>query len=171
MSSFVARSIGGGSGRKACLYVGTVASVVGFAIGGTVRSIRGMYLASIPGALFQQNFSVLKALLADYHDAIDEARARRKKQENDGSRRRRRRPPPPPTRNNRKSDHGGSSASNRAGSVGKLGMSVGLAFMVGPLAGSTVIESYDGAVKAAVLFAIASGFFVAKLPKANKSGD
>jgi len=50
-------------------------------------------------------------------------------------------------------------------------MSVGLAFMVGPLAGSTVIKSYDGAVKAAVLFAIASGFFVAKLPKANKSGD
>ena len=67
-TSFVARTIGGGSGRKACLYIGTVASIIGLMIGGATFSIAGMYLSMVPGALFQQNFSVLKALLADLHD-------------------------------------------------------------------------------------------------------
>lgn len=127
-SSFVARTIGGGSGRKACLYIGTVASIIGLVIGGSTFSIFGMYLSMVPGALFQQNFSVLKALLADLHDAAS------------------------------------SSTGARAGSVGKLGMSVGLAFMFGPVMGATLIKTFEHAVILAIVLTAASMIMVAKLP-------
>ena len=132
-SSFVARTIGGGSGRKACLYIGTVASIVGLVIGGATFSILGMYLSMVPGALFQQNFSVLKALLADLHDAAS------------------------------------SSTGARAGSVGKLGMSVGLAFMFGPVMGATLIKSFEYAVGLAIVLTAVSLFMVAKLPSTTST--
>ena len=132
-SSFVARTIGGGSGRKACLYIGTVASIVGLVIGGATFSILGMYLSMVPGALFQQNFSVLKALLADLHDAAS------------------------------------SSTSARAGSVGKLGMSVGLAFMFGPVMGATFIKTFEHAVGLAIVLTGVSMIMVAKLPNTTST--
>eukprot|EP00978_Attheya_sp_CCMP212_P027867 scaffold94500_cov63-Attheya_sp.AAC.3 len=104
-------------GRMPCLYVGTVASLIGLIITAVTFSIQGMWLAMIPGALLQQNFSVLKALFADYHEALHLAR----------------------TNSTLKADAASlDDASARAGSVGKLGMTVGLAFMVGPLLGATV---------------------------------
>jgi len=132
-TSFVARTIGGGSGRKACLYIGTVASIIGLMIGGATFSIAGMYLSMVPGALFQQNFSVLKALLADLHDEAS------------------------------------SSAGARAGAVGKLGMSVGLAFMFGPIMGATLIKTFEHAVALAIVLTALSMVLVAKLPSATKA--
>lgn len=52
--------------RKICLMVGSVGSLVGMVIAGSTYSIEGMWLSMIPGALFQQNFSILKALLSDF---------------------------------------------------------------------------------------------------------
>ena len=55
-TSLFARTIGRGSGRKACLYIGTVASVVGLVIGGMTFSIRGMWLSMIPGGSLPAEF-------------------------------------------------------------------------------------------------------------------
>ena len=50
------------------------------------------------------------------------------------------------------------SPSERAGSVGMIGMSAGLAFMVGPLVGTTIFQSYDQAsIFGLVCLAIAAG--------------
>ena len=132
-TSFVARTIGRGSGRRACLYIGTVASIIGLMIGGATFSIAGMYLSMVPGALFQQNFSVLKALLADLHDEAS------------------------------------SSTGARAGSVGKLGMSVGLAFMFGPIMGATLIKTFEHAVALAIVLTALSMVLVAKLPSTTST--
>jgi len=132
-TSFVARTIGSGSGRRACLYIGTVASICGLIIGGATFSIVGMYLSMVPGALFQQNFSVLKAFLADLHDEAS------------------------------------SSTGARAGSVGKLGMSVGLAFMFGPIMGATLIKTFEHAVALAIVLTAISMILVAKLPSTTST--
>jgi MFS family permease len=120
-------------GRIPCLYLGTFAALVGLVIGASNFSIQGLWLAMIPGALLQQNFSVLKALLADYHEAVSQT-------------------------------FGKDDASARAGSVGKLGMSVGLAFMVGPLLGSTVVETFEQATALAILAIVGSATFISLLP-------
>lgn len=140
-TSFLARTIGGGSGRRACLYGGAIASVIGLIIGGTTNSIRGMWLSMVPGALLQQNFSVLKALFADYHDYIW------MEQERMGV-----------------EDVGKGKASAQTGSVGKLGMSVGLAFMAGPLVGALFVQTYDQANWLAVALTMLSAVAVSKLP-------
>ena len=65
-----------------------------------------------------------------------------------------------------------SSASERAGSVGMLGMAAGLAFMVGPLAGTTLLKTYENASIAALLclcFAFVAIFMLPAPPKSNKS--
>jgi len=103
-----------------------------------------MYLAMLPGALFQQNFSILKALLGDYHATVEE--------------------------DEEVSKEGGSqssSSSSRAGSVGKLGMSVGFSFMIGPLLGGILITEYRDAVKYALLFVIITFIMIIKLPDVN----
>ena len=92
-----------------------------------------MYLSMVPGALFQQNFSVLKALLADLHDEAS------------------------------------SSTGARAGSVGKLGMSVGLAFMFGPIMGATLIKTFEHAVALAIVLTALSMVLVAKLPSTTST--
>ena len=38
-TSFLATTVGGGSGRKGCLYIGTVASVIGLVVGATTFSL------------------------------------------------------------------------------------------------------------------------------------
>jgi MFS family permease len=130
-------------GRMSCLYLGTVASLIGLIITAVTFSIQGMWLAMIPGALLQQNFSVLKALFADYHEALHLAR----------------------TNSTLKSDAASlDDASARAGSVGKLGMTVGLAFMVGPLLGATVVKTFEQATILAILAVVVSAIFVSFLP-------
>jgi hypothetical protein len=60
------------------------------------------------------------------------------------------------------------SAAERAGSVGKLGMAVGLAFMIGPLASSTFLQTYEqAAVFAALSLSLAFGF-ISLLPSPPK---
>lgn len=57
------------------------------------------------------------------------------------------------------------SAAERAGSVGKLGMAVGLAFMVGPLASSTFFNTYEQAVIFAGICLFIAFAFVFLLPQ------
>ena len=65
--SFLARSLGriglakAPSGRRACLYIGTLASLLGFGIAVSMDSLTGLWLSMIPGALLQHNFDVFKA--------------------------------------------------------------------------------------------------------------
>ena len=56
------------------------------------------------------------------------------------------------------------SSADRAGSVGKLGMAVGLAFMAGPLMSSVFLTTYDQTVLFAALCLLLAFGFVTKLP-------
>jgi MFS family permease len=60
---------------------------------------------------------------------------------------------------------GGSSAVERASSAGILGMAGGLAMMVGPLVGATLLSTYDQATSAALVFCILAAFLVLLLPR------
>ena len=53
-------------GRKVVLLVGTSSSIVSYLLGLHGNSLTMLWLALIPGALLNHNFSVLKALFADY---------------------------------------------------------------------------------------------------------
>jgi len=53
-------------GRKPMLMVGLVASLASLAISASMDTIMGMWIAIIPTALLNHNWSVLKALFADY---------------------------------------------------------------------------------------------------------
>ena len=52
-------------GRRPILLIGVAASLVGLFLSAQVSTIPGLYYAMIPGALFQNNFSVTKALYSD----------------------------------------------------------------------------------------------------------
>ena len=140
-------------GRKWCLVVGCVASLVGLAINASTFSIQGMYLGMIPGSLLQQNFSVLKALFADYHSEIEEEENKVDKKED--------------TLHKKDINTGVA----RAGSVGKLGMSLGLSFMVGPLFGGIIFDSYDQTVKIAMLCTVISSIFIYFLPSPSRRNE
>eukprot|EP00547_Thalassionema_nitzschioides_P001591 CAMPEP_0194209016 /NCGR_PEP_ID=MMETSP0156-20130528/7291_1 /TAXON_ID=33649 /ORGANISM="Thalassionema nitzschioides, Strain L26-B" /LENGTH=780 /DNA_ID=CAMNT_0038936101 /DNA_START=238 /DNA_END=2581 /DNA_ORIENTATION=+ len=60
--------LAGPKGRKMCLFLGCIASLVGMVIASKTFSIQGLWLSMIPVALLQQNFSILKAMVADLHD-------------------------------------------------------------------------------------------------------
>ena len=53
-------------GRKPMLMIGLVASLTSLAISASMDTILGMWIAIIPTALLNHNWSVLKALFADY---------------------------------------------------------------------------------------------------------
>lgn len=129
-------------GRRTMLRIGILAAFSGLVLSYNATDVTGLYLAMIPGALFQQNFSVTKALFADLcnsHGLPDDT---------------------------------------RAGMVGKLGMSVGLSFMVGPLLGGSVITSFKTGVMASCALVAASGGMIFMIPqppeiiqKAKSEGD
>eukprot|EP00546_Thalassionema_frauenfeldii_P014308 CAMPEP_0178914912 /NCGR_PEP_ID=MMETSP0786-20121207/11710_1 /TAXON_ID=186022 /ORGANISM="Thalassionema frauenfeldii, Strain CCMP 1798" /LENGTH=400 /DNA_ID=CAMNT_0020587915 /DNA_START=170 /DNA_END=1369 /DNA_ORIENTATION=- len=119
-----------GGGRKLCLMIGIMASLVELVLSSHATSIRTLWISMVPSALLNQNFTIMKALFGDYHNNLD----------------------------------GNSSAAERAGSVGKLGMAVGLAFMVGPLASSTFFTTYEQAAIFAAICLLASLAFVFLLP-------
>ena len=123
-----------GGARKICLMVGSLATLLGLLVAAHTYSIQGMWVSMIPGALFQQNFNILKALFSDYNDAIA------------------------------KESSGESESTDRAASVGLLGMAAGLAFMAGPLAGATVLSTYEQATWAAMIATVISLLLIVQLP-------
>lgn len=62
---------------------------------------------------------------------------------------------------------GGSSAGERASSAGILGMAAGLAMMVGPLAGATLLSTYDQATLAALVSLLLAASLVLLMPRVN----
>jgi len=87
-----------------------------------------MWVAIVPNALLNQNFSVLKALFSDYYAAQ------------------------------------GGSESSRTQAMGRLGISVGLAFMVGPAVGAMLFGSYQEVMLGALCFALLSVGVISILP-------
>lgn len=130
------------NGRIVCLVIGTCATLAGLLVDASMYSIRGLWLAMIPSALLQQNFSIYKALLADYHQETIS----------------------PSNSSSINNSNSSAAAAARAGSVGKLGMSVGLAFMVGPLLGATLVSTYQQALSLATCLTLLSLIWVLKMP-------
>jgi hypothetical protein len=59
------------TGRQIALWIGILASLTSYMINFLGTTIKAMWLATIPIYLFNQNFSVLKALFADYNNEIN----------------------------------------------------------------------------------------------------
>lgn len=116
-----------GGARRAFLIIGVVAFALDLLLSFRASTINSLWISMIPSALFQQNFTVLKALFVEYHDES-------------------------------------ASAAERAGSVGKLGMAVGLAFMAGPLLGSLFFKDYRTAAIFAAACLLGATFFIMLLP-------
>ena len=163
--SFLAISLGslgtstynGPSGRRACLYLGTIATLIGLAVSLFMNSMLGLWLAVIPDALLQHNFDVYKALLSEYHNDIDDVEATRRiegKEEKTTD------------RNDRDDDNMPSAAptASRSGSVGKLGMSLGISFMIGPTMAAVASPTFRFAVCFAIACTVASGIVIFYLP-------
>lgn len=122
-------------GRMTCLYIGVVSSVVGFSVSIVdSNSIKGMWLSILPASLFQQNYSILKALFSDFHEDLLNVCG-----DNDSSIL--------------------AVTQSRANSAGKLGMSVGFAFMIGSFVGGTMLRSYEESIYYSIIFTALSGFF------------
>lgn len=115
-------------GRKQVLFIGAASSILSYLINFTGDSIDVLWMALIPSALLNHNFSVLKALFADY------------------------------------SAESGYTESQRADSMGKLGMAVGVSFMIGPVLGANVMSSYREALVAAVCLSCLSVVLLSFLP-------
>ena len=164
--SFLAISLGslgtatynGPSGRRACLYLGTIATLVGLAVSMFMNSMLGLWLAVILDALLQHNFDVYKALLSEYHNDIDDVEATRRiegKEEKTTDR-----------NDDRDDDNMPSAAptASRSGSVGKLGMSLGISFMIGPTMAAVASPTFRFAVCFAIACTVASGIVIFYLP-------
>jgi len=127
-------------GRMTCLYIGVVSSVVGFSVSIVdSNSIKGMWLSILPASLFQQNYSILKALFSDFHEDLLNVCG-----DNDSSIL--------------------AVTQSRANSAGKLGMSVGFAFMIGSFVGGTMLRSYEESIYYSIIFTALSGFFLWMIP-------
>jgi len=161
-------------GRRACLYLGCFANILGLIIGVSMFSIRGLYYCIIPVALLSSSFSVSKALLSDYHESLDismgEEQIRRSYKHVDCN------------ETETSSIHSlkenfetgtqkGSTMKNvtdRANSMGKLGMSVGLAVMIGPIIGALFVSSYMESAFVASLLNICAALIATKIPYSNR---
>ena len=118
-------------GRSSMLWVGTFASIISYTINLNGGDITAMWISMVPSALFNQNFSVLKALFADYSAEF------------------------------------GYSESQRASAVGRLGMVVGLSFMVGPVLGASCLSSFEQATTAAIGLSLLSAVLLYFLPESK----
>jgi hypothetical protein len=121
-----------GGGRRLCLIIGIVAAATGLVVSNRAESIRDLWMSLIPSAL-QQNVSILKACLSEYHGSIP----------------------------------GGSSPGERASSAGSLGMAAGLAMMLGPLVGATLLNTYDQATLLALVSLILAAALVLFMPRVD----
>lgn len=115
-------------GRVPVLWLGLIASISSYIVALFGESILAMWLAMIPAALLNQNFSVLKALFADYqHDLA-------------------------------------ATESQRASALGRLGMSVGISFMIGPIIAASFLKSHSQAMTAAIMISLLAGACLVFLP-------
>jgi DHA1 family tetracycline resistance protein-like MFS transporter len=115
-------------GRQTVLYIGAVSSILSYSINYGGDSINVLWIALVPAALLNHNFSVLKALFADY------------------------------------SAEYGHTESQRAASMGKLGMAVGVSFMLGPVIGANFLSNYREALIAAICLSCLSVVLLFFLP-------
>lgn len=140
------------SGRRACLYIGTLASLLGFGVAITMDSLTGLWLSMIPGALLQHNFDVLKALISEYHNDLESI------VDDDSS----------SDDHNQVKDETLStkmqSSTLRSGSVGKLGMSAGLSFMIGPMVTAALSPTFQSATYLAMMCTFLSGLVIYRVP-------
>lgn len=145
--SFLARSLGsvgkggGSSGRRGCLLLGIIASLLGFIIA-LDSSLIALWLSMIPGAFLQHNFDVFKALLSEYHNDVDNSQHNPNTEEEEGD----------------------DSSPTRSSSVGKLGMTVGVSFMVGPMLAAGANPSFQSATCIAIFCILVSGASIFMLP-------
>jgi MFS family permease len=127
-------------GRHTCLYLGITSSMFGFIVSYfNPNSLIGMWISILPAALFQQNYSVLKALFSDYHENL------------------------------MKASFGDESTlslitQSRTDSVGKLGMAVGFAFMIGSFIGGTMLRNHTESMYYAMACVLLSGLFILLIP-------
>lgn len=115
-------------GRTTVLFIGAAASMLTYLINFNGDSIETLWLALIPAALLNHNFSVLKALFADY------------------------------------SSEYGYSESQRATAMGRLGMAVGISFMIGPVIGAHFLANYKQALIAAICLSVVASILLIFLP-------
>ena len=120
-------------GRKPALWIGICASLVSAVINYNTSSVEGMWMALIPSALLNQNYTVFKALFADYTKEMGGLK-------ND------------------------SNESDRASTMGKLGMAVGISFMLGPALGVQFLSSYHDACLLAICTTLLAAGCLAMLP-------
>ena len=135
------------SGRRACLHLGTIASLVGLLISVTMHSLQGLWLSMIPSALLSHNFDIYKSLLSEFHNDIEQAEEQVNKGEKED------------TKKKQNKD-----ASSRSGSVGKLGMSAGISFMIGPSLAAFTSPTFQSAAYFAIVCALASWAVIFYLP-------
>eukprot|EP01035_Chromulina_nebulosa_P016990 gene16990-22487_t len=115
-------------GRQSMLWVGLLSSIVSYIIYLNGTSIMMLWIAMIPSSLLNQNYSVLKALFADYNTDSN------------------------------------ATESERAAGLGRLGMAVGLSFMVGPVLGAIALKTYQQSIRAALVLSVLSGVVLLFLP-------
>jgi MFS transporter, DHA1 family, tetracycline resistance protein len=61
-----------GGARRVCLLLGVVAVTIGLLMGYFATNIQMLWASMVPGALFEHNADILKALFSSYHDAASE---------------------------------------------------------------------------------------------------
>ncbi len=115
-------------GRRFALWVGVGASLATYVLNYRTSSIQEMWIASIPTSLMNQNYTVLKALFADYSAEIKGSEA------------------------------------DRASAMGKLGMAVGISFMIGPSIGAVLLSTYKEACLVAGGLTVVSAAIMLFLP-------
>ncbi|KAJ1431831.1 major facilitator superfamily domain-containing protein [Ochromonadaceae sp. CCMP2298] len=120
-------------GRALALWIGTFASLLSYLINYYGNSMTAVWIALIPPSLLNQNFSVLKALFADYGTEFEFSEA------------------------------------ERASAVGRLGMAVGVSFMLGPVIGAQLLSNYNEATLAALCLTLFSAVCLLFLPVPNMS--
>ena len=115
-------------GRKFALWLGVMANLTTCVLNYQTDTIEMMRIAMVPSSLLNQNYTVLKALFADYNAEMKGSEA------------------------------------DKASAMGKLGMSVGISFMVGPALGAVVLSSYKEACIVAGAMTVVSAGVLACLP-------
>merc|ERR1719382_220162 len=120
------------SGRRACLYIGTLATIAGLVIAVTVNSLRGLWMSMIPAALLSHNFDVFKALISEYCNDVEQSTEASSKMNET------------------------TKSGDRSGAVGKLGMVAGISFMVGPMIAAAISPSFRASSQIAIVLTVLS---------------